>query len=167
MGSGGREILYENAGSGNDLDRTASYPNKTFVTAPRVTVPEPPPLQPPTNVDIGTSANGQFPTQPLPGQMPTNTVGAPSGTGPNDAKSTPEASSGDRWWPLLLAMLGLFGSLGFNVYLGWIAWDLHGRYQDVVADLHDLENQFDERASVADSDRSVRRDSRRVTALAG
>ena len=64
-------------------------------------------------------------------------------------------------------MLGLFGSVGFNVYLGWIAWDLHGRYQDVVADLHDLENQFDERSGVADSDRSVRRDSRRVTALAG
>ena len=52
------------------------------------------------------------------------------------------------------------------VYLGWIAWDLHGRYQDVVADLHDLENQFDERTGelVPESDRSVRRESRRVTA---
>ncbi len=173
MGTGGREILYENAGSGNDLDRTASYQNKTFVTAPRVTVPEPPPLQPPNNVDFGNSADGQFPTQPLPSQLPTNTVGSPSGSGLDDAQSTAETktqaqnASGDRWWPLLLAMLGLFGSLGFNVYLGWIAWDLHGRYQDVVADLHDLENQFDERSSIAESDRSVRRDSRRVTALAG
>jgi hypothetical protein len=163
---GGREILYEGSGQGDSFGQTASYRNKTFVTAPRVTVPEPPNLQPPTNVGLGAGADAQRPAEPLPNESRTNTIGSPT-TIPAETKSARNDRSGDGWWPLLLAMLGLFGSLGFNVYLGWIAWDLHGRYQDVVADLHDLENQFDERTSVSDSDRSGRRDSRRVTALAG
>jgi hypothetical protein len=29
------------------------------------------------------------------------------------------------WLPLTLALLGLFASLGTNIYLGWIAWDLY------------------------------------------
>jgi hypothetical protein len=53
----------------------------------------------------------------------------------------------NRSWLVLLLMLGLFASLGFNLYLGWIAWDIHGRYQDAIADLSERES--DERDVVS------------------
>jgi hypothetical protein len=34
-----------------------------------------------------------------------------------------------------LTLLALFGSIGLNMYLGWIAWDTYSRYQDLVTDL--------------------------------
>lgn len=34
-----------------------------------------------------------------------------------------------------LTLLTLFGSIGLNLYLGWIAWDTYNRYQDLVADI--------------------------------
>ena len=48
------------------------------------------------------------------------------------------------WGPLMLAVLGLFGSIGFNIYLGWIAWDLYTRYQEAVSDVHELEGKLEE-----------------------
>jgi hypothetical protein len=33
------------------------------------------------------------------------------------------------WLPLWLTLLGLFASLGANVFLGWIAWDFRRRCQ--------------------------------------
>ena len=47
------------------------------------------------------------------------------------------------WWPLFMAVVGLFGSIGFNLYLGWIAWDLYSRYQEAVDDVRDLEEQLE------------------------
>lgn len=35
------------------------------------------------------------------------------------------------WWPLGL-MLGLLGSLGGNVYLGWITWETRARYRALL-----------------------------------
>ncbi len=34
-----------------------------------------------------------------------------------------------------MTLLMLFGSIGLNLYLGWIAWDTYNRYQDMVADI--------------------------------
>ncbi len=34
-----------------------------------------------------------------------------------------------------MTLLALFGSIGLNLYLGWIAWDTYVRYQDLVADI--------------------------------
>jgi hypothetical protein len=42
-----------------------------------------------------------------------------------------------------LVVVGLFGSLGFNLYLGWIAWDLYSRHQDAVDDVQDLEMKLE------------------------
>jgi hypothetical protein len=44
-------------------------------------------------------------------------------------------------WPVLLTAFALFMSLGFNLYLGWIAWDIHNRYRDVVEDLNEMESR--------------------------
>lgn len=38
------------------------------------------------------------------------------------------------WLPLALALFGLFGSLGGNVYLGWIAWGARRRYQALAGE---------------------------------
>lgn len=119
--------------------------------------------------DITAPGNGSRPTTVDP-RFSSERPDANGQTGPltdgggRTAKST---TAGDRWWPLLLSLLGLFGSIGFNLYLGWIAWDLHGRYQDVVADLHELESQLDERVGEPETDRTSRRETRRVAALAG
>ncbi len=54
------------------------------------------------------------------------------------------ASAKNMFWPFVFASLGLVASLAFNLYLGFIAWDIHGQYQDVVADLSDMESREDE-----------------------
>jgi len=33
------------------------------------------------------------------------------------------------WWPTVAALVALFASLGANVYLGWLTWELHRRCQ--------------------------------------
>ena len=35
----------------------------------------------------------------------------------------------------MTTMLALFGSIGLNLYLGWVAWDTYNRYQDLVHDV--------------------------------
>lgn len=64
---------------------------------------------------------------------------------PRDGTATEqrETLAGRPWWPLTLAVIGLFFSISFNAYLGWTAWDLYSRYQEVVEDVHELENQLD------------------------
>ena len=47
------------------------------------------------------------------------------------------------WGLLAFCLLGLFFSIGGNMYLGWIAWDTHARYQDIVDDLHETETQLE------------------------
>ena len=48
-----------------------------------------------------------------------------------------------KWWPLMFTMLGLFASIGFNVYLGWIAFDIHGRYHEIADEVQDLEQKLE------------------------
>ena len=45
-------------------------------------------------------------------------------------------------WVLWLTM-GLFASLAGNLFFGWVAWDTHARYQDLVDDMHESENRLD------------------------
>ena len=39
------------------------------------------------------------------------------------------------WWPLTTTVLLLFGSLGGNVYLGWLAMDFYRRYRECAWEL--------------------------------
>jgi hypothetical protein len=66
------------------------------------------------------------------------------------------SASGRRLWAsFLLATVILFASLGFNFYLGLNLWDIHGRYQDIVADLTEVESLNDDRApSLLEPDKS-------------
>lgn len=47
------------------------------------------------------------------------------------------------WFLLTVALMALFASLGGNLYLGWITWDTHDRYQELATDLHEMETRFD------------------------
>jgi len=49
------------------------------------------------------------------------------------------AHSDKPWWPLTLAMLALFASMGGNLYLGWIAVDTYRRYLEMADDGDDDE----------------------------
>jgi hypothetical protein len=45
---------------------------------------------------------------------------------PAATRASPEKST-KPWLPLTVTLLGLFGSLGANVYLGWLAWGFRQR----------------------------------------
>jgi hypothetical protein len=47
------------------------------------------------------------------------------------------ADAEKAWWPLTLAMLALFASMGGNLYMGWIAVDVYRRYLDAASDEYD------------------------------
>ena len=43
------------------------------------------------------------------------------------------SNAGEKpWWPLTLAMLALFASMGGNLYMGWIAVDVYRRYLEMA-----------------------------------
>lgn len=49
----------------------------------------------------------------------------------------PSLENGKRWWPLTLAVLALFASMGGNLYMGWIVADTYRKYLDLTDDLND------------------------------
>jgi hypothetical protein len=58
---------------------------------------------------------------------------------PDDQGGKAAASPGDEaeeepkpWTPLIATVVALFGSLGLNVYMGWITWDTRTRYRQLV-----------------------------------
>jgi hypothetical protein len=48
------------------------------------------------------------------------------------ASDSPTIVSDKPWWPLTLAMLALFASMGGNLYMGWIAVDVYRRYLEMT-----------------------------------
>lgn len=79
------------------------------------------------------------------------------------------ASATERkpWWPLMLTLLGLFASGGFNVYLGWIAWDLYTRHLDMLEDVRELESRLEKQQAALDAGSMTSGRSSRATAMAG
>jgi len=71
------------------------------------------------------------------------------------------------WWPLMLTLLGLFASGGFNVYLGWIAWDLYTRHLDMLEDVRELESRLEKQQVALDAGSMTSGRSTRATAMAG
>ena len=51
-----------------------------------------------------------------------------------EAGDSPSIASDKPWWPLTLAMLALFASMGGNLYMGWIAVDVYRRYLEMADD---------------------------------
>jgi len=49
------------------------------------------------------------------------------------------ADSDKPWWPLTLAMLALFASMGGNLCMGWIAVDVYRHYLEMAEDGDDDE----------------------------
>jgi hypothetical protein len=116
-------------------------------SAPNRTDP-PPPAIPPAQMQT-QSRDTTTPTIGGPNEVSSPHVGADvarsprgfaappsnaSGTVNADARQRAEEDSrlGNSYFLMLLA---LFGSVGLNLYLGWITWDTYNRYQDLVADM--------------------------------
>ena len=47
---------------------------------------------------------------------------------PPKTSSAPTDQPAKPWWPLTFTLLGLFASIGLNLFLGWIAWDSRQRF---------------------------------------
>lgn len=45
------------------------------------------------------------------------------------SEPTHSAGSTTSWWLMIGTLVALFASLGANVYLGWLTWELHHRCQ--------------------------------------
>lgn len=51
-------------------------------------------------------------------------------------RTAANAAAADKiWWPLTTTVLLLFGSIGGNVYLGWLAMDFYRRYRECAWEL--------------------------------
>ncbi len=75
---------------------------------------------------------------------------------------------GDKpWWPLTLAMLALFASIGGNLYMGWIVAGTYRKYLDLADDLDDGDRRGpapDDPEEDSWSPRRMRRERRTVDA---
>ncbi|MCU0875109.1 MAG: hypothetical protein MUE50_22480 [Pirellulaceae bacterium] len=58
-----------------------------------------------------------------------------------EAGDLPSIASDKPWWPLTLAMLALFASMGGNLYMGWIAVDVYRRYLEMADDGDEEEDE--------------------------
>lgn len=95
-------------------DRLASRaPGVRLGGPPTVSIPAPPRTTDPAEPDPPISANRSIPKAKIGGEQ---------------KGATPEAI----WWPLTTTVLLLFGSLGGNIYLGWLAMDFYRRYRDAA-----------------------------------
>ncbi len=55
---------------------------------------------------------------------------------PDNKDREARTGSDERPWTMfLMTLVALFGSLGANLYLGWVLWDTHRRYFDVLDEL--------------------------------
>ena len=164
--AGGREVMYE----GQPLPN--GRPNQRYITPPgRVAANDSFPNQGPVN-----PRSAEMPTleQPRLGSTRDTALNLPAPPGATNlsasetgnAKAAQNPNSSRPWGPLLMTVLGLFGSLGFNLYLGWIAWDLYSRYQDAVDDVQELEGKLEAKSHELVGSPTLRSHSPRRTSVA-
>ncbi|MDG2381493.1 MAG: hypothetical protein P8N76_07455 [Pirellulaceae bacterium] len=122
-----------------------SFSGQQYISPPPNEIPAVVPVKNPDPA----AANRSGDSQPLPGTQETTTENELAAK--VDVVTSVTEESSDRWWPLLLTMLGLFASIGFNVYLGWIAFDIHGRYHDIADEIQELEQKLEENGVRSDS----------------
>jgi len=118
---------------------------------PRIAPPPERPSAPPFGSFREADKRGTSSKITLPGKAPADFPKEPASSGKSGPDGGPkEAAGGGKsatenkappsgkpdettgwWWPLGL-MLGLLGSLGGNVYLGWITWETRARYRALL-----------------------------------
>lgn len=80
-------------------------------------------------------------------------------------KGTGEEEGEKPWWPFTLAALGLFASLGANLYMGWIVAGTYRKYLDLADDMDEGDRRdypADDREEDSWSPRRHRRERRTV-----
>ncbi len=76
--------------------------------------------------------------KPSAGQRAVSKEPAAAPAAPSEPEAAPEAlppAPPKPWVPLIFTLLGLFASLGGNIYLGWVVLDLRKRCQSLLARL--------------------------------
>jgi len=82
-------------------------------------------------------------------------------------KKDADSTEGDsRWWPLTLAVLALFASMGGNLYMGWIVAGTYRKYLDLTDDV-DGEDRHEIAEDEPEEESWVRRRSSREGRTAG
>ncbi len=104
----------------------------------------------PMNRQVGyqVAANTQNPAPAATGNQPTSPTTNTTATGSNVVKpgaTLPSARDFDRfddtnkpWWPLTFTAMLLFGSIGLNFYLGWIAHGIYNRYRALLMEVRNV-----------------------------
>jgi hypothetical protein len=121
------------AASGSDRPDPLLPPPRTPAIEPDL--PRAPLLVPPQNTESTGPQPAPRALPPEPAGKPmaaekavfVEQAGAPQQAGPKPADSPPPPAR--PWTVLILVTLALCASLGGNVYLGWITWDVHRRYR--------------------------------------
>ena len=92
-------------------------------------LPPPSPMASHTETMLQPSSSGEKPKlgQPAIFEEPKGRSD-PSTNAPN--RTAPGEHSDRPWMPLTVTLLGLFASLGANVFLGWVAWGFRQRYAE-------------------------------------
>lgn len=122
-----------------DLDRAAPANHQADTTAaPPLPAEQPeqpePSQQPERPLEIAKEFQLAIVAAKLPAGAEEGPELGPMPDAPNAAvadippASPPEASAAKPWGWLTLAVLGLFISLGFNFFLGWVTWGFRQRY---------------------------------------
>lgn len=95
---------------------------------PRETPPEPEESSSaaPKTLPSG-SAGKPFPGQTMAYEKPDQSVQQGQRSSKTPPKSQPDQPA-KPWLPLTFTLLGLFASIGLNMFLGWIAWDSRQRF---------------------------------------
>jgi hypothetical protein len=122
-----------------NVDRGTPDPRVVAPQNPWPTVAQNPPRNP--NYVAPTTTTSPPPITTIPvtqrsGYQPIATTTTQPATNQNYVQrptvGTPRIIQGGSYF---MTLLMLMGSIGLNLYLGWIAWDTYNRYQDMVADI--------------------------------
>jgi len=114
-------------------DATPASPNLAPPAAPEIT--HSPPAAEPRHVGIRSEGPKTPDGSAPPASHETDKVTATGGAGPSAPTTGGDGEEPVKklWAPLFGALLALFASVGGNVFLGWTAVNMRGRYKALLA----------------------------------
>lgn len=114
-----------------DLEASTVRAGASSKTAGKAEGPGKPGLQPDEGAPIAATKNIASDRRIVEAGM-----AAAPGEGEGAANNSPRATDAKPWGIFVLVVLGLFASLGANVYLAWIHQGVRAKYQTLAAQMH-------------------------------
>lgn len=124
------------------------YPPPMYATRPEAMPYDPNyPMNRQVGYQVATNPTANVPPATAP-QNPTATTTTPAATAAAATKPSASIPSRDYnrfddelnkpWWPLTFTAMLLFGSIGLNFYLGWIAHGIYQRYRALLMEVRNV-----------------------------